>query len=307
MRVITLTMKRICNRPIQIDALTLCFAVINDYHYQKIIDLDFGVSYDLIEFKLTRVEGRYYNNVYVISYWDGEKESEFGQLKFNLSQGNISSNTHLNGAVKVWLSINNEILYKNDFYYLDYIATTFGLEIHNITTLDLCLDTSYNISKRLKSLIRNKSVTTILNGKRITNRFEDRPEITYTLSGSLDKDKYMTVNVKQRKAIKDKSKGVTVITYDKVAEVKNSSDKEYILSHYGYPKSLFRTEVHLNNEEIKDFFESNKIELTYWSFADEILLEQIFFYHLNCVIRFEQGKEHILWQNILGKPKLPRL
>ena len=60
----------------------------------------------------------------------------------------------------------------------------------------------------------------------------------------------MTVNVKQRNAIKDKSRGVTVTTYDKLAEISNSSGKEYILNFYGNPTKLFRTEVHLNNSII---------------------------------------------------------
>ena len=36
-------------------------------------------------------------------------------------------------------------------------------------------------------LIKDKSVTTILNGKKIKDRDEDRSEIIYTTSGSLDK------------------------------------------------------------------------------------------------------------------------
>lgn len=75
----------------------------------------------------------------------------------------------------------------------------------------------------MRQLIKNKAVTTILNGTKVKDRDEDRPEITYTLSGSLNKDKNMTFNVKQRNAIKDKSRGVTVTTYDKLAEISNSS------------------------------------------------------------------------------------
>jgi hypothetical protein len=34
---------------------------------------------------------------------------------------------------------------------------------------------------------------------------------------------------------------------------------------------------------------------------DEVLLEDMFFYHLNSVIRFEQNKEKILWEHLLGR------
>ena len=57
-------MKRVCKRKIQIDAMTVCFEVIDRYHYDQITELDFGQIYDLYEFQLIRTEGRYYNNVY---------------------------------------------------------------------------------------------------------------------------------------------------------------------------------------------------------------------------------------------------
>ena len=214
--------------------------------------------YDLDEFQLIRVEGRYYDNVYTITYMDNDTEVEFGQLKFNISQKTEADNLHENGNLKVWISLDNQTLYTSDQYHLGFIATKLGLEPHNITTLDLCKDTPFNVGKSVRQLIKDKSVTTILNGKRIKDRDEDRPEITYTTSGSLDKiDKYMTVNVKQKNAIKDKSRGITVITYDKVAEVQNSSGKDYILNYYGNPKKLYRTEVHLNNQEVKDYLDSS--------------------------------------------------
>lgn len=91
------------------------------------------------------------------------------------------------------------MLYNDEIYYLDFIENNLGLELHNITTLDLCLDMSNDIARLIRKLIRNPQITTLLNGKRITNRKEDRPEITYTFSGNMDKDKYLTVNIKQKK------------------------------------------------------------------------------------------------------------
>ena len=294
-------MKRVCKRKIQIDAMTVCFEVIDRFHYDQIIELDFGQIYDLYEFQLIRTEGRYYNNVYSIIYMDGDCQIEFGQLKFNIGKVPNPSNLHDNGNPKIWITLNNQSLYTNDRYYLDFIATKLGLEPHNLTTLDLCLDTSFSVSKPLRQLIKNKSVTTILNGSKIKNRDEDRPEISYTTSGSLNKDnKYMTVNVKQRNAMKDKSRGVTITTYDKLAEISNSSGKDYILNFYGIPSKLFRTEVHLNNAEIKDYLEGRGLFLNYYM-LDEVLLEDMFFYHLNSVIRFERNKEKILWEHLLGR------
>lgn len=145
--------------------------------------------------------------------------------------------------------------------------------------------------------IRNKSVATILNGKRITDRDEDRPEISRILSGSLNKDKYMTLNVKQRNAIFDKLKGISVTSYDKEAEIRNVSDKKYILQHYNNPKHLYRTEVHLNKDNVSNYLSTHNIELTYWTFMNESLLEDMFFHFIGSVLRF-QG---VTWQEILGK------
>lgn len=291
-------MKRVCRRPIQIDALQVCFSVVKPYHYEQLKALEIGDTYSPYEYILQRVEGRYYNNIYNIIVIDSDAEAyEFGQLKFNLSNGNEESNAHIDGTRKVWISLNNETLYSDRLSFFDYIASTLGLELHNITKLDLCLDTPFNVSKAVWRYIRNKNVTTILNGKRITNRDEDRPEISRTLSGSLNKDKYMTLNVKQRNAIFDKSKGITVISYDKEAEIRNISGKQYILQHYGNPKHLYRTEVHLNNEDVSRYLSTRNIELTYWLFIDEALLEDMFFHFVGSVLRF-QG---ITWKEILGR------
>ena len=205
-------MKRVCKRPIQIDALTLCYEVEHTFYYDQLRLLDFGASIDLNEFQLTRTTGRYYDNVYNIQAWNGEKTILFGQLKFSLANGNEESNTHKNGLRKVWLSLNNETLYTQDFHFLTYIEKRLGLTFHNITSLDLCLDTPFAVSPLVKTYAHSQNVTTILNGKRITDRDEDRPELRYTTSGILNKqDKYKTVNIKQRNAIRDKSKGTTVL------------------------------------------------------------------------------------------------
>ena len=298
-------MKRVCKNTIQIDALTICYAVTNDYHISKLKELNISDEYSPYEYILRRVEGRYYNNVYDIIVLDGVGELEpytFGQLKFSLNNGNKESNIHNDGTFKVWISLNNETLYSDRFFFLDYIATTLGLTMHNITTLDLAIDTPFCVYNKVWKNIREKSITTILNGKKITDRDEDRPEITRIISGSLNKDKYKTLCIKQRNAIRDKTKGITVVFYDKVAEINNISHKDYILKKYNNPRKLYRTEVHLNNDDIKTFLEQNEKELTYYTFSDFSILEKMFFYYLNSVIRFKDyHNKPILWEHILGR------
>ena len=303
-------MRRVCKRPIQIDALTICYEVKHPYHYNQLCCLDMGERYDfnsidddsICEFRLYRTEGRYFDNVYVIRLWSGTRDIEWGYLKFNLARSDEQSNTHTSGLRKAWVSLNNETLYTDDFHYLTYIEQRLGLEFHNVTSLDLALDTPFSVSPLVKAYAHNKNVTTILNGKRITDRDKDRPELTYTTSGSLNKqDKYKTVNIKQRNAIRDKSKGITVLIYDKTAEIYNASDKQYILERYGNPRRLYRTEVHLNAENIKSYVERRDIAYTPLLLIDEAALEDMFFHFLNSIIRFQCKAEDVSWQHILGR------
>lgn len=295
-------MKRVCYRPIQIDALTICYEVVHPYYYKQLTTLNYGECLDMDEFRLYRIEGRYFDNVYAIRLWNGTRDIEWGTLKFNLARGDEQSNTHTSGNRKIWFSLNNETLYSDDWHYLTYIEQRLGMQFHNVTSLDLALDTPFSVSPLVKAYLHNKDVTTILNGKRITDRDEDRPEISYTFSGSLNKqDKYKTVNIKQRNAIKDKSKGITVLTYDKAAEIGNASDKQYILDYYGNPKKLYRTEVHLNAEDIKNYVDRIGIQYTPLILFDEAILEEMFFHFIGNVIRFQSRKVDASWEHILGR------
>lgn len=295
-------MKRVCRRPIQLDAVTLCYEVVHPYYYEQLSSLNYGECLNMDEFRLYRIEGRYFENVYVIRLDNGTRDIEWGVLKFNLARGNEQSNTHTNGNRKVWFSLKNETLYTGDSHFLTYIEQRLGLEFHNVTSLDLALDTPFSVSPLVKAYLHNKDVTTILNGKRITDRDEDRAEITYTTSGSLNKqDKYKTVNIKQRNAIRDKSKGITVLTYDKAAEISNASDKQYILERYDNPKKLYRTEVHLNAEDIKNYVERRGIDYTPLFLTDKAILEDMFFHFLGSVIRFQSRTLNVSWEHILGR------
>ena len=290
-------MKRVCKRPVIIDAFTVCCEVENSVLFNKIASLEFGEVMEFEDFSLTRVDGRYYKNVYNITYNDCGEIKTFGQLKFGLNNGNDEA--HDNGKHKAWITVDNTALYSQAICYLGYICEILHLNVHNYTNIDLCKDTPFDVSRALHRLYRNKGITTILNGKRITNRDEDRPEISRTLSGSLNKDKYQTIYVKQRNAIRDKSAGVTLKTYDKLAEIRNASEKEYILDYYNNPTKLYRTEVHLNNAEIKEYLQSHNIDLNPYM-MDNAILEAMFFDYLNRVIRFQDGKEQITWEQLLG-------
>ena len=290
-------MKRVCKRKVIIDAFTVCCQVENSVLFDKIASLEFGENIEFEHFTLTRIDGRYYNHIYSITYNDCGEIKTFGQLKFGLNNGNDEA--HDNGKPKAWITVDNTVLYSQAICYLGYICEILHLNVHNYTSIDLCKDTPFDVSRALHRLYKNKSITTILNGKRIINRDEDRPEISRTLSGSLNKDKYQTIHVKQRNAIRDKSAGVTIKTYDKLAEILNASEKEYILDYYSSPTKLYRTEVHLNNADIKEYLQSHNIDLNPYM-MDNAVLEAMFFDYLNRVIRFQDGNVQITWEQLLG-------
>ena len=285
---------------LNIDMLRLCFEVEDPGLFDHFATFAPGESIDLYYFYLLRIEGKHFEYVFEIRYNEMGKDKQFGELKFGLNHNDDETNTHVNGKRKAWISIANRVLYTEDeFHYLGFITDVLDLSLHNITSLDICLDMTMNIARYLKRLIRCKDIGVILNGKRITDRKEDRPEITYTMSGNLDRDKYLTLNIKQKKAIKDKSRGSSLTAYDKKAEIVNSSCKEYITDFYGQPKKLYRLEVHLNNDELKDYFNKIGEELNIGVIYNQEFLLNLFYSTLESLIRFERKGKKIEWFDVL--------
>ena len=283
-----------------IDMLRLCFEIIEPAIFDYLATLEPVEKADFYDFYLRRIEGKHFEYVFEIRYDDLGEDKLFGELRFGINKNEDEANTHTNGKRKAWISIANWVLYTTEeIHYLEYIADVLHLELHNITSLDLCLDMSMNIARYLRRLIRCKDMTVILNGKRVTDRKADRPEIIYTMSGNLDRDKYLTVNIKQKKAIKDKSRGSTLAAYDKRAEIANSSSKEYISDLYGWPSKLHRLEVHLNNDEIKDYFNKTGEELNIGTIFNQQFLFRLFFSTLESLIRFERGGKKLDWWAVL--------
>lgn len=293
-------MKRVCKRPVQIDALTICYSLADISRYDSLQALGDGEVMEVGELRLRRYDGRYFENVFSIDTWDGEHWNEWGALKYGISKGDSDSNTHSDGTRKVWITLKNRTLYSDEIYYLTYIEQVLGLDFHNFTSLDLALDTNYNVGRTVKSLLHNRNVETILNGRRIEDRAEDRREISYTYSGSLNEHtRYLSVNVKQRKAIRNKSNGITLLMYDKKAEIRNSSEKDYIIDYYGNPKHLFRTEVHLQGDDVRNFAERCGRMCNPNIIFDRALLEAMFLHYLGSVLRFKGGSGSD-WGTILG-------
>lgn len=284
---------------LNIDALRLCYEITDPHNIDIVRASDIGEEVDFMYFYLRRIEGKHFKFVYEIRYNDAGINKLFGELRLGINDDKEENNRHTNGLSKAWISIDNRVLYSDEIYYLEFIENNLGLELHNITTLDLCLDLSNDIARMIRKLIRNNKITTFLNGKEVLDRSQDRPEITYISSGNMDRDKYLTVCVKQRKAMKDKSRGSTLTAYNKKAEIANSSSKKYIEEFYGNPDKLYRLEVHLNNDEVKEYLNRTRQELSFYSLVDVKFLLRLFDQTLNSLIRFEHEGKKLDWDDLL--------
>lgn len=146
-----------------IDMLRLCFEAEQPEILDHFATFNVGETIDLYYFYLLRVEGKHFEYVFEIRYNESGEDKLFGELKFGLNNNDDDANTHINGLRKAWILVDNRVLYtKDELYYLDYITDVLCLELHNITSLDLCLDMTMNIAKYLKRLIRCKDFVVIL-------------------------------------------------------------------------------------------------------------------------------------------------
>lgn len=175
-----------------------------------------------------------------------------------------------------------------------------GCVFNNFTAIDIAFDFPKNISQLVKRMIRDNEITTIINGKVVSDRNAVLKNLTFTYSTTMNKLVSPTITVKQAEARKNKCEGITVQTYDKFAEIQDASGKQYILEYYGKPKKLHRLEVRLNRREIQDYCSNKGIMVSDALVFDKVFLRNMFLYHLASVLRFRRGRNPISWEEILA-------
>jgi hypothetical protein len=297
-----------CGISIIIDKLRLCYNVIDSTIIDE-LEKEKPDIYRLFDFDLVRIEGRYHNDIYQIRYNDVDRDNNikshiFGELRINRSADNTNIENEDNFIEskykQVWIYVNNSILYShyNKLIHLNYISSHLGLLLNNITAIEIAIDTNKNVPQRLKGFIRNEGIETILNDKLITNREEDRPEFDFNHSGDMNKYKYLTVYIKQIKALKNKSKGIVVCAYNKLNECENSG-KKYILDYYDNPTKLYRLEVRSANEKFKEYLNKYRIVLSEQLLCSNGFLFHAFEHFFNSVIRFRSNNKIISLGQIL--------
>lgn len=277
-----------------IDGLRICFLA-HHHLLEDLSQIEPEKKNCIGRYLLTREKGILHKYAFSVEHKINGKIQKFGHLRFGLE------NKELNPFF-VWLTIENRVLYdKFELKKIYDFCESLNLVFHNFTVLDIAVDFKINVVSLIRKLYKDLENDTIFNGKKIQNRKKVIDGMTHLYSTTLDRLVNPTIYFKQHEAIHDKTKGVVVTAYNKVAEVKNSSEKQYILDYYGNPKTLHRFEVHLNTKQIALYGRKIQEAPSFDWIFDQKILEDIYYDHLQSVIRFTKAKskKKIDWRELL--------
>lgn len=266
-----------------IDALTLCYVAEGEV-LDELREINYRAEFDV--FTLYRTIGRTHHQ-----HFDAMLKGKKVACVYFDRYGAAADEPY------IWIRIENFVLYDMKLL-VEVLSLTqlLDLTFNNITHLDLARDFGYNISERIRSLMRNPDIKTIVNGKQIKDRDEALKGITRTCRMSLNRDKTKSLTIKQAKAIKNKYDGITLDSYDKMDEITSKSAKRYIIDYYGNPKRLYRLELRLNNQDIRKISDSLSIRITEDIIFDKERLDALYVQALQSMLRFTDGRKKLDWQ-----------
>jgi hypothetical protein len=247
------------------------------------------IEYDGMNgFDLCRIRDKKYENVYQIGYFKGNDYRILGKLQFNFQCASSMQYVNVkNGKKKIWIDIKNPVFYTGgDILLLKMVIEKLNLSFLHISSIDLCMDKTFDIYERIQKNIQNKKLEVLVNGK-VVDKNDYLKEAEMKSSGSLlNPYKVKSYYIKQKKACKDKTKGNYLIMYNKKEEIENSSEKQYILDYYGKPDCLHRIEVHICKEKIGSFLENNNIQFNVDLLTNQSFLKELYDYFRNSILRF---------------------
>ena len=274
---------------IVIDELKLCYLADRET-MACLAKVEVGAWLELHHYKFYRLLNERFRFFFVLV----EDGMEVAQLKF----GHFTDEE--DAPLYVYLKVLNHVLYDAErLQRLIALPDEFGMVFNNFTAVDLALDSKVNFPSMIKRMMRDKTVTTIINGKAVKDRKQVLQGVSFEYSSTLDRLNHPTITIKQKKAIANKCNGISVQAYDKKAEIDGHSDKQYILDHYGNPKRLYRLEIRLHYQELKDYFAMCNVFPSPADLFDPDGLRKMFYYHLSAVIRFTRGRRKMDWETLL--------
>ena len=275
-----------------IDELRLCYTA-EPLLLEELSSVEVGGSIAIAPFVLFRVGGDRFEYLFTVCIGDIESMEEIAILKYG-RYGAVSTQY-------VFFRVSNHVLYDEDKLRMTLsLPEMMGMYFNNFTALDIAVDYKKNISSIIKKMMRNDRIKTIFNGKQLKDRRRIIPGVTFDYSTSLSKLYCPTITLRQAKAIKNKEKGVSVQSYDKLAEIRASSGKDYILNYYDNPPRLYRLEVRLHYQELQDYSRRMGTPQSVAMVFDPAYLESAFYYHLSSVLRFTVGRLKISWQEMIA-------
>ena len=275
-----------------IDELRLCYTA-ESILLDELSKLEIGGWKDFGEFSLFRTVSRHFKYGFDVLYnLHPTGRKKVATLRFG-------HHCEQEQSFYVYYRFENEVLYDHPIFD---VTTMFpemlGMIFQHITSIDLARDYRFDVVKKLRKIAKDETVKVIVNCK-VIDKSKDVSEGMFFFPLNFKKLSNPTISIKQAKAVKDKSKGLTLCGYNKAKEIETSSHKDYIKQFYGNPKSLHRLEVHQNNEEIKDFCKSNNISQDIRLITDQDFLNSMYDAHLSSLLRFTKGRTRLNWRDIL--------
>ena len=280
---------------ISIDKLKLCYTLYEDSPLFELMEMPLDV-YELPhwDFRRERTEGKYYDYIYKIIYLErtsNNSNSEYDMQCFGTLRWGLKADKDGEMSGFVWIEMENKQLYLNYNYnihnrlvYLEYIEGMLGLKFHNLTRLDLACDDNKNQSKRLIRAIRDEALIPIVNGTKVTDRDKLLENILYIGVGSCRRIKEYNLIVQQ------KNGDLRLSAYNKKREIESNSGKHYIAEANGNSNYLFRLEVRVNGDTLREYFQHLGIEYNPMLFCNEDFLWRLFLDFSNRVLRFQTVK-----------------
>ena len=288
-------LKTVLTMKISADKVKLCYTLYEDSPLYQLMETPLEI-YELPhwDFRLERTEGKYYNYIYKIIYLErtsNNPNSKYDMQCFGTLRWGLKADKEGEMSGFVWIEIDNKQLYLNYNYnthnrlvYLDYIEGMLGLKFHNLTRLDLAFDDARNLSKRLIRAIRDENLIPIVNGTKVTDRDKLLEDILYIGVGSCRRIKEYNLIVQQ------KNGDLRLSTYNKKREIESNSGKHYIAEANGNPNYLFRLEVRINGDTLREYFQHLGIEYNPMLLCNEDFLWRLFLDFSNRVLRFQTVK-----------------
>lgn len=201
-----------------------------------------------------------------IVFWDGSKDVALGDLELNNSP---------KYAGKCFLSLNQPALYDcqgrdvctgekyNHLCYLPYITDTLGLQLNNITLLEIAADCNHNPVPAIRKYIRDyEHYDMIMNGKRVSSELRKIDGYSEMYGRSRVRlDRYPTLYFGQSKA-----DGLRMRVYNKSREIAEASGKQYEANWNEYGNhAIYRVEVVIRNEDYRQWLSYIAPKVPEWS------------------------------------------